>query len=216
MARKAVKNTSRRANTNNNAGYNNHSMYYSATSEAFDIEPRERETLKHNTKKRPRPDAKSLERTKKQRKAYQMAKQKKAALEAAKTRYEMVQDNKAGITFFSAVTIAIIFLGILSIVFTGVMIAQKRSQIAALRSEYNQLYEANLQKSAKVAQNRDLKEIEKIAVTKLGMGKPKPHQIITITVPKQNYVVQNNTAQKPDNSFVSRLTKLYAVFSGKF
>ncbi len=113
-------------------------------------------------------------------------------------RYKLVNEG-IKINYLAMTTIVIIFLGLMSIAAFFTIIAEKQSEISRQNNLYKKLQEANLITKAQISQGYDLKEIERIAITRLEMSKPKPHQIVYISVPKQSYVTQSNNSEKPKN-----------------
>lgn len=140
--------------------------YYSSTSEALKIEKAE----KREYKKQP---------------------PKKRKVRKPKLIYKLIEDNKAKFSFQTILTILIVFIGILGIVTSITIVISKRLEIVRLNKEYKEVQEINTTLKSQISQNIDLKEIERIATSKLGMTTPKPHQIIYITIPKQNYGVMH-------------------------
>ncbi len=139
--------------------------YYSRTSEAFAVDPVQPEELRPRRRPLPR--------------------------RAKIVRYKLVNEGKK-ISLLAMLTVILIFSGLLSVASFFTMISEKQSEISGLSNLHKKLQEANLITQAQIAQGCDLKEIEQIAIGRLGMDRPKPHQIAYITVPKQDYVVMKS------------------------
>lgn len=56
-----------------------------------------------------------------------------------------------------------------------------------LNGQLSQITEYNRYLEIELSKNLDLEYIENVAINKLGMQKPAPHQIIYISVPKESY-----------------------------
>ncbi len=139
--------------------------YYSPTSEAFAVDPVQQEELRPRRRPLPR--------------------------RAKIVRYKLVNEGKK-ISLLAMLTVIFIFSGLLSVASFFTLISEKQSEISTLSNMHKKLQEANLITQAQIAQGYDLKEIEQIAKTRLGMDRPKPHQITYISVPKQDYVVMKS------------------------
>jgi len=161
---------------------NGYSEFYSATSEAHDIfHDRHRKTRK-------------VKRVRKKR------------VTRKEPKFRLNMNNRPKVAFMPYVALSVFFLGLISVVFISVMSIERRMEINALTREYQELQSANLLKTAQLARSHDLREIELLAATRLGMVSPAGHQMIRISVPRQNYVVQNLAAQEEDDSIFSRIS----------
>lgn len=105
------------------------------------------------------------------------------------TVYKDVGQTHAKISALAVVTIALIFICALGVALSYAALYGKSLHIAQLNSDLKQKREQNAVLEAEIAKSYDLKEIERIATTKLNMAKPTASQIIPISVPKQSYRV---------------------------
>jgi len=80
----------------------------------------------------------------------------------------------------------IMFLGLAAIMFKQSSIVNTQNNIAVIKGVDNEIDSIK----AQIAENIDSKYIEKRAIEHLGMVRPKAHQIIYVSVPKENYTVQ--------------------------
>ncbi|MCL2873870.1 MAG: hypothetical protein FWE29_02950 [Defluviitaleaceae bacterium] len=172
--------------------YNGYSEFYSPSSEAYDVYniPYER----HN---RPKFEPRIVANRKK-------VKRKRAS--SKKPRFLIDMNNRTRAAFMPYVALSVFFIGVIAVVFCGVRIIEMRMEINALAREHQELQSSNLLKSAQLARSHDLREIELLATTRLGMVTPAQHQIIHISVPRQNYVVQNLAVQDDDEGVFSRIS----------
>jgi len=141
---------------------NNYADYYSYTSEAFQPLQREPERKK---------------RVKKIRKP--------------KLRYRDVGETSSRFSLFSLITIVIMFAAALGIVMSSAMIVERQQNIRALASELRQIEEDNNLIRTQISMSYDIQEIERIASQRLTMGRPQPHQIVHIYVPRTSQIITN-------------------------
>ena len=141
-----------------------HIDYYSYTSEAFKPLPTESES---------KPNAKKGKK-----------KQSKPGLQ-----YRDVGPTSRMFSPLSLITLVIMFAAALGIVMTSAMIVDRQQTIRALASELRQIEEDNNLLRTQISQSYDLREIELIASQRLTMGRPQPHQIVHIYVPRVSQVI---------------------------
>lgn len=85
--------------------------------------------------------------------------------------------------------------------------------LTELREDLNAKQEQTLILQTELTQSYDLTEIERIATTKLGMSKPKAHQVVVVNVPRQNYVQIEQDL--PDEIPQGRVTNFLSTLLGQ-
>ena len=168
--------------------YNGYSEFYSHSSEAHDIyneryyaprqEPRKRVKRKSVRKKR---------------------------VSSKRPKYLIDNSNRPKMAVMPIFALAVFFAGLITVVFFGVRIIETRMEINSLVRQYQDLQNENSLRSAQLARSIDLREVEYHAITRLGMVAPAQHQIIHVSVPSQNYVVQNLAVLDEDEGIFSRI-----------
>lgn len=84
-------------------------------------------------------------------------------------------------SFLLATALAFTLLGRYSV------ITEKTAQIEALKKEYNAVNSVVVAEEFEFEKSIDLKKIEEIATTKLGMQRPEKHQMVYIAMDNQDY-----------------------------
>ncbi len=128
--------------------------------------------------------------------------------------FRYVGEDKAKISINTIITIVLIFSCALGIALSFAILFNKQLSIANLNTELRKLQEKNLVSESQILKSYDIKEVEKIATINLKMGKPKPHQIIYIDVPKQSYAVQYDSSSESlpeEESFTKTFFNLFKV-----
>ena len=69
------------------------------------------------------------------------------------------------------------------------MVATQTTKNNKLRAELKNMQSRTAELSVEVTQSMDLVEIERIARTRLEMSEPQLHQIVHVSVPRENYTV---------------------------
>jgi len=138
--------------------------YYSYTSEAFQPLPNEPEP-KQRTKKRKKKESKS------------------------RLQYRDVGQTSRIFSPLSLVTLVIMFAAALGIVMSSALIVDRQQTIRMLASELRQIEEDNNLLRTQISLSYDIREIERIASQRLTMGRPQPHQIVHIYVPRVSQVI---------------------------
>ncbi|MDR1532156.1 MAG: hypothetical protein LBS62_08245 [Clostridiales bacterium] len=115
------------------------------------------------------------------------------------------------------ITLALIGLCLTGYVLSTAMQFNKNTEIAQLREELKKQQDSNDMVRAEISEGIDLQEIERIAVEKLGMGKPQAYQIIHVALPKESHVVRQEvqTFKKTEPSFIDKLTDVFELFQRK-
>ena len=143
---------------------NSYADYYSYTSEAF-------QPLRHN------PAPKGAKRTKNTRKS--------------KLRYRDVGQTSRIFSPLSIITLVIMFAAAIGIVMSSALIVERQHTIRALTSELRQIEEDNNLIRTQISLSYDIREIERVASQRLMMGRPQPHQIVHIYVPRTSQTITN-------------------------
>jgi len=162
---------------------NNYSSYYSYTSEAFS------QPLRNEPIVKPSKTGKK--------------KVKKSGLH-----YRDVGETSAMFSLYSLITLVIMFAAALAVVMTSAVIVDRQQQIRVLTAELRQVEEDNNMLRTQISQSYDLREIERIASQRLTMGRPQPHQIIHIYVPRTSQTIthiEQHTAEAPRRSILDVL-----------
>jgi cell division protein FtsB len=131
-------------------------------------------------------------------------------LKAPKKRKEVVyiKDEKTNNTkFFSVrllITLAMIFIGMIAIASSSAILRKSQADISSMRRELVMLQDEEAVLRAKLSEDYDMTQIEKIATIRLNMRKPRADQIVYINLPRHDYVIHHGIAQyddEPDGLF---------------
>ena len=150
----------------------NYTDYYSYTSEAFSQPPEAP------------PERSSSSRIKRRKKL--VKKIRKASL-----RYRDVGQTMGMFSPLSIATLVLMFFAALGIVLSSAMILDRQQNIRALTAELRQIEEDNNLIRTQISMSYDIREIERIATQRLTMGRPQPHQIVHIYVPRATQTITN-------------------------
>ena len=124
---------------------------------------------------------------------YKKTKRKKVLRRIKKaTIIRRVSNDKPTISKYTIITILIVFTGVMSIALNYSRISTDRAEIRALTSQLQRLQEDNNSLEFQISESYDLREIERIATTRLGMHRPRSHQVVFISVPVETFVVRRN------------------------
>lgn len=104
-----------------------------------------------------------------------------------------VKNDKPKISWYVLITIIIIFMGTMSVSINYTLISSDRYKASVLSKELKILKEENAALRVQISESYDIKDIERIATLELKMSKPKSHQIIHITIPKESYSIVHNS-----------------------
>lgn len=167
---------------------NGYSEFYSYTSEAYDVLHD-----RHERYYKPRPV---------QRK--NIVKRKR--ISSNKPKYMIDMSNRSKVAFMPYVALFVFFAGLIAVVFCGVKIVEMRMEINSLSRRHQEILDTNMLKSAQLAKSIDLKEVEHVATTRLGMVKPAQHQIVRVSVPRQNYVVQSLAPEENNEGIFAKIS----------
>lgn len=173
-----------RRNNSYNAGYSKrvytNNYNYNNTSEAYELYPYEFDEINGRRKK-----------------AQQLKKLEKSA---ERMPLGMVR-------VFTCVVIAFgMAIGFLSVNASNNI---RRREIINMREQLEQLNENNAYLETKLNETVDLKRIEEIAETRLGMAKPKSYQIKYIDVQRESYTVQYETKPEEKLGFAAVVRNLF-------
>ena len=171
-----------------NRRHNGYSEFYSHSSEAHDILREKYYAPRHEPRKRVR----------------QSVRRKRVS--SNRPKYLIDNSNRPKMAIMPLIALAVFFTGLITVVFFGVRIIETRMEINSLVREYQELQSENSLRSAQLARSIDLREVEHHATTRLGMVSPAQHQIIHVSVPRQNYVVQNLAVLDEDEGIFSRIS----------
>jgi cell division protein FtsL len=121
-----------------------------------------------------------------------------------------VRDGRQGLSACAIFTLCMIGAGLLGLAATSALQFNKRRELVKLQTELNRQQDLNAMAQAELSENVNLKEIEEIAITKLGMGKPQAYQIVHIKLPKQSHVIQPEVPirQPEDVSFIEQIIEI--------
>ena len=107
----------------------------------------------------------------------------------------------SNIKFFSwrlLVTLVAIFLGMVSTASSSAVLRKNNSELNAMRSQLIQMQDEEAVLRARISEEFDITQIERIATTRLNMRRPRAHQIVYIHLPKQDFVVHHGIAGSDD------------------
>ncbi len=113
--------------------------------------------------------------------------------------YEFVNVKKGDFKVYFS--IATFFTFVIAFICMFAVNNQKQAEINSNVAELKRIEETNSVLQTESIKNINLEKVEKIAMTKLNMQKPAPHQIVYINIPKQSYTVQYNSVQKEEEGF---------------
>ncbi|MDR1066458.1 MAG: septum formation initiator family protein [Clostridiales bacterium] len=97
--------------------------------------------------------------------------------------------SKSWLSIPAAISVSLVFACAMSL--AGICAAEfnAKFELEQLRADFKEIQEANLITEAEIAKSYDLEEIERVAIAKLGMSKPKAHQIVRVNAPAKSYAV---------------------------
>lgn len=153
---------------------------YNYTSEAFDYDydPRPNTRPKSNPKPKPKEEDSNRSKNKKNRTINNRE---------GSTKYIQAEKDEKIFSFKFVVSLITIMTLITCIVILEAKIIEQRFEMESLNTNLGELNEYNRYLEIELSKNLDLEYIETIAINKLGMQRPSPHQIIYISVPKESY-----------------------------
>ncbi|MFI3230473.1 MAG: cell division protein FtsL [bacterium] len=103
------------------------------------------------------------------------------------TKYVQAEKDVKIFSFKFVISVIIIMALLTCIVILEAKIIEQRFEMESLNTTLGELNEYNRYLEIELSKNLDLEYIEAIAINKLGMQRPSPHQIIYISVPKESY-----------------------------
>ncbi|MCL2699050.1 MAG: hypothetical protein FWE68_01930 [Defluviitaleaceae bacterium] len=131
-------------------------------------------------------------------------------IQRTKVVYVDILANTQFFTWRLLVSLAAIFVGMIAITISSAILRQEFAGLNALRNEIALLQEEEASLRARIAEDYDVVQIERIATTRLNMSQPRAHQIVYITMPRQDYVVQHGILDE----FEDRPSSLMEAISG--
>jgi len=138
--------------------------------------------------------------------------QPKKAVPAAAPKYAHVPKGRL---IFAILGMFLICFGIL---YRFSALAEMNYQMGVMTNEYNKLRDENRKLKVDIETSINLANVEKQAMEKLGMHKPDKFQLVTVSVPKNNYSVVLNeqyiqNAESGGDSFIENaINALRAAF----
>lgn len=150
------------------------SYYYSAGSEAYELDPIYRKGELEEKRRR-----------------YEQ----KKARQAQQQRIEAFSHR---VKFIAAMTV--VLAGCIAIMIPHTMIVKQTRVNNALRDELSQIKSENVSLEADIANKVNLEYVETEATERLGMSEPQSYQISYINVPKQSYSVQYDVEEEEENT----------------
>ncbi|MCL2674328.1 MAG: cell division protein FtsL [Defluviitaleaceae bacterium] len=108
-----------------------------------------------------------------------------------KLRYRDVGQTSRMFSLLSLITLLIMFAAAIGIVMSSALVVERQQNIRALTSELRQIEEDNNLIRTQISLSYDIHEIERIAGQRLTMGRPQPHQIVHIYVPRTSQIITN-------------------------
>ncbi len=106
--------------------------------------------------------------------------------------------NKAKL-FKYVVSSIFVFCGCLVFVVFYSRVTFEQASLSKLQKQYKEIQDQNAILKAELDDSFDIKKVEEIAKTKLGMAKPEKYQVRYINVPKQSYTIQKEPVEQKDN-----------------
>ena len=100
------------------------------------------------------------------------------------------------IAFKDVFAYAVITLLAFTLLFRYACITEMTARLAKLKEEYNKAQSVVVAKEFEMEQNIDLRKVEEIATTELGMQRPEKHQIVYIDMKNSDYT--ESTVVKED------------------
>lgn len=142
---------------------------------------------------------------------------------ARKVRYDVYKENpvlknRIRKIKYTKVKMRIILL-MLFVFACGMTLMYRYAQITDLnyridesKRNYNSLKNENITLKVKIDNSLDMSNVRQFAETKFGMHKPQKEQMVTVSVPKSDYIKTNdaeiNRNAKSNTSFLAGFTKL--------
>ena len=94
---------------------------------------------------------------------------------------------RPSVLIFASIIIMTACIGLSVVMYS--MVATQTTRNNKLRAEFKNMQSRTAELSIEVTQSMDLVEIERIARTRLEMSEPQLHQIVHVSVPRENYTV---------------------------
>lgn len=133
----------------------------------------------------------------------------------AKKRRERKRKFVARVKLMSC--LAVIFAVACAVLYGNARIIQASSQVSELQAELEQVKEDNNQKMLDLEKSLDLKKVEEIATTQLGMKRPEKYQIVYVDVQQSDYgEVTNQEAPSPVQSTFGAIRRSISAFLAYF
>ena len=137
-----------------------------------------------------------------------------------KTKQKVVLKNvgadKARFSVHAVITFILIFVCMMAMAFAFASTAGKRTHNAGLRAQLHRQEEQNAVLASEISMKYDINRIREIAVERLGLDEPKPHQIVYITVPKQSYTLYSEGGDSTAKSELLPFMETVKVYVERF
>ncbi len=123
-----------------------------------------------------------------------------------KEKYVKVEQNLKILSLKFWSTFVILATFIISVIFIEALTIQRKFEIDTLNATLKEISENNKNLETELAKNLDLKYVEYIATSELGMQKPANYQIVYINVPKESYSEKGQVNK--EQTFISKIKNL--------
>lgn len=128
----------------------------------------------------------------------------------AKRIKQIKEEERVPVSIFKVITMSVVItvmaVGILSV---NAANTRRQGEIVKMREQLEALNENNGYLEAKLNETVDLKRIEELAQSRLGMSKPKSYQIKYINVQRESYTVQYGTEKEDKLTFAKVMDDLF-------
>lgn len=195
-------------NVRRQTSYNDYMGYYTATSEALALEghapwrTRASQEPKHSS--RPKRSLRKEKHTarRKPKLSANDGYAKKISIPKKRKRVIYIK-SMSNVKFFSwrlLITLFAIFFGMISTASSSAVLRKNHTELNTMRGELVLMQDEEAILRARISEEYDMAQIEKIATMRFNMSKPKAHQIVYIYLPKQDYVVHHGIADYDSDS----------------
>ena len=134
----------------------------------------------------------------------------------AKPKIKYIGINKTLFSGRAVFSIILIFICVMGLSLAFAFTTFKRSHITGLRAQLLRQEEQNAILATEISLKYDMDQIKEIAVERLGMIEPRPHQIVYIPVPRQNYSLYNEGAEVNENEEIYSALKDFNNLINRF
>jgi hypothetical protein len=176
---------------NNKTKYLRSKQYYSSTSHAYKIEPKETTNKVNKTQKGNKKAKKPVIHKNYQTNNKRQVKHNKKL--KYKTFYKIKYEEFELMSTPSAISVALVFFILLGLSHSYAVTLQKQAEIGVLNRELFQANETKRALEMEIARGHNMAEVEYIATNILGMSRPGYHQIIYLEIDRDRHITRSES-----------------------